>query len=130
MKKIIEINRVAAGVEDLAWGQGKVTQTRGGKEVEVTLINAMDIPYGENRTIADVIANGTQGLGIFTTSSVLIVNGVKDIEKATIVIPGDKVIQVNDLILDGLQILGKVTKIIGTKVRVEYYATLKGDKGD
>ena len=114
MKKIIEINRVAAGVEDLAWGQGKVTQTRGGKEVEITLINAMDIPYGANRTIADVIAVGTQGLGIFTTSSVLIVNGVKDIEKATIAIPGDKVIQVNDLILDGLQILGKVTKIIGT----------------
>ena len=68
MKKIIEINRVAAGVEDLAWGQGKVTQTRGGKEVEITLINAMDIPYG-NMTIAEAIAGGIQGLGIFTTSS-------------------------------------------------------------
>ena len=130
MKKIIEVNRQLAGVEDFLWGEGTVTQTRGGKEVEVTRINAMEIPYGANRTIADVIAEGTQGLGIFTTSSSLVENGSVSIDRSTVNVSANKVIQIDDLILDASSILGKVTTLEDTTITVEFYATIKGNKGD
>ena len=99
MKKIIEVNRQLAGVEDFLWGEGTVTQTRGGKEVEVTRINAMEIPYGDI-TIGEAIAGGIQGLGIFTTSSSLVDSGSVCIDRTTVSVPANKVIQVDDLILD------------------------------
>ena len=128
MKKIIEVNRQLAGVEDFLWGEGTVTQTRGGKEVEVTRINAMKIPYG-NITIGEAIAGGIQGLGIFTTSSSLVKNGSVSIYRSTVNVPTNKVIQVDDLILDAFYILGKVTTLEDDTITVEFYATVKGDKG-
>jgi hypothetical protein len=127
MKKIIEVNRQLAGVEDFLWGEGTVTQTRGGKEVEVTRINAMEIPYG-NITIAEAIAGGIQGLGIFTTSSSLVKNGSVSIDRLTVSVPANKVIQVDDLILDAFSILGKVTTLEDDTITVEFYATVKGKK--
>ena len=89
MKKIIEVNRQLAGVEDFLWGEGTVTQTRGGKEVEVTRINAMEIPYG-SITIGEAIAGGIQGLGIFTTSSSLVDSGNVIIDRSTVNVPTNK----------------------------------------
>lgn len=129
MKKIIEVNRQLAGVEDFLWGDGTVTQTRGGKEVEVTRINAMEIPYG-NITIGEAIAGGIQGLGIFTTSSRLVKSGSVSINRSTVSVPANKVIQVDDLILDAFSILGKVTTLEDDTITVEFYATVKGEKGD
>ena len=127
MKKIIEINRVVAGVEDLAWGQVKVTQTRGGKEVEITLINAMDIPYGANRTIADAIANGVQGLSVLVTSASITENTDTIIPKTKINVPAGKILQVGDLVLDTASNVGRVASIDLHTVTLTFYASLKGD---
>lgn len=51
----IELNQL--GYEDLLFGVGIVTQTRQGKEVQVSQINAFNIPFDENHVIADVIAD-------------------------------------------------------------------------
>lgn len=51
----INIERNLAGKEDLALGLGKETQMRAGKTVEVTRINAHNIPFDDNHSIADVI---------------------------------------------------------------------------
>jgi hypothetical protein len=123
MKKIIEVNRQLAGVEDFLWGDGTVTQIRGGKEVEVTRINAMEIPYG-NITIGEAIAGGIQGLGIFTTSSSLVDSGSVSIDRSTVSVPANKVIQVDDLILDAFSLLGKVTTLEDDTITVEFYATV------
>ena len=89
MKKIIEVNRQLAGVEDFLWGEGTVTQIRGGKEVEVTRINAMEIPYG-NITIAEAIAvSGTGNAGSATKlATARTIGGVSFDGTANINLPG------------------------------------------
>ena len=51
----IKINRQLAGVEDIAWGTGTVTQLRGGELVEITEINAGNLPFDESLTLQQVL---------------------------------------------------------------------------
>ena len=60
MPKEIIINRQKLGIEDLAFGTGTETQTRGGQSVEITLINAANLPFNETQTLFDWVK--TSGL--------------------------------------------------------------------
>lgn len=80
----VTLNRQKLGIEDLEWGTGTVTQTRGGEQVTITRVNAADIPYDDLQTLSQAIAPlVTQILpnlpGILATSEniddVLIVSG-------------------------------------------------------
>ena len=53
----IEINRQLLGLEDLAIGIGTVVQTRSGEEVDITKINADNIPYDADTSIKEKIDN-------------------------------------------------------------------------
>ena len=48
------LNRQQLGIEDLVFGHGTVTQTRGGITVEITKIDAENIPYGSG-TLGDLV---------------------------------------------------------------------------
>lgn len=50
----VTLNRQQLGIEDLVFGHGTVTQTRGGIAVEITKIDAENIPYG-NGTLGDAV---------------------------------------------------------------------------
>jgi hypothetical protein len=47
----ININRQLLGVEDFLFGEGTVTQTRGGQSVSITKINAKNLPFDETQTL-------------------------------------------------------------------------------
>lgn len=49
----VTINRQLLGVEDLLFGTGTVTQTRAGQEVEITEINAGNLPFDETQTLLE-----------------------------------------------------------------------------
>lgn len=49
------INRQLICMEDLAIGFGTVTQTRSGKQVQVTRINTGDLPYDGVSTLGDKV---------------------------------------------------------------------------
>lgn len=51
----ININRQLLGVEDFAWGEGKVEQIRGGQTVLITEINAGNLPFDESLTLKQVL---------------------------------------------------------------------------
>ena len=51
----VTINRQLLGLEDLAFGVGTVTQTRGGVSGNVTLINAANMPFDESFTLQQVL---------------------------------------------------------------------------
>ena len=48
------LNRQQLGIEDLVFGHGTVMQTRGGVDVEITKIDAENIPYGSG-TLGDAV---------------------------------------------------------------------------
>ena len=58
----IEINRQLLGIEDLATGVGTVVQTRSGEEVDITMINAANIPYDDDTSIKEKIDNFSASL--------------------------------------------------------------------
>ena len=49
----INLNRQLLGLEDLAFGTGTVEQTRAGTKVNVTKINAGNLPFDETRTLIE-----------------------------------------------------------------------------
>lgn len=49
----VTINRQLLGLEDLLFGTGTVTQTRAGQEVEITEINAGNLPFDETQTLLE-----------------------------------------------------------------------------
>ena len=49
----INLNRQLLGLEDLAFGTGTVEQTRAGTKVNVTKINAGNLPFDETRTFIE-----------------------------------------------------------------------------
>ena len=51
----VTLNRQKLGIEDLEWGTGTVTQTRGGQQVTITRVNAADIPYDDLQTLSQAI---------------------------------------------------------------------------
>lgn len=51
----IKINRQLAGVEDLAWGTGTVIQQRAGELVEITEINAGNMPFDESLSLKEAL---------------------------------------------------------------------------
>ena len=51
----VAINRQLLGLEDLAFGVGTVTQTRGGVSGNVTLINASNLPFDASFTLQQVL---------------------------------------------------------------------------
>ena len=129
MKKIIEVNRQLAGVEDILWGVGKATQIRGGKEVEVTMVNAADIPFDEEKTVGQVVANGVQGSSIVTTSLVLD-ETTTEIALTDITMPAGRDLKATDLILSTSRVLFTITSFDDVNVYVEFFAFLAGPKGD
>lgn len=55
MAQKVIIERNLAGLEDLLFGTGVVTQSRGGKDVPVTRINAKNLPFDETRSLSQAI---------------------------------------------------------------------------
>lgn len=53
----ISINRQLLGIEDILLGVGTVVQTRAGVPVTVTKINATNLPFDEENTLAEVLSN-------------------------------------------------------------------------
>ena len=51
----VTLNRQLLGLEDLAFGVGTVTQTRGGISGDVTLINAANMPFDASFTLQQVL---------------------------------------------------------------------------
>jgi len=51
----IRIGRNKIGLEDVLFGVGIVTQTRDGKDVDVTRINAANLPFDETRTLKELV---------------------------------------------------------------------------
>lgn len=49
----ITLNRQLLGLEDILFGTGKVTQTRGGQQVDITKINASNMPFDETQTLLE-----------------------------------------------------------------------------
>ena len=49
----INLNRQLLGIEDLLFGVGIVTQIRAGKNVNITRINAGNLPFDETRTLLE-----------------------------------------------------------------------------
>ena len=53
MSREININRQLLGLEDLLFGVGIVTQTRAGQSVNITRINASNLPFDETQTLLE-----------------------------------------------------------------------------
>ena len=51
MSREININRQLLGIEDLLFGFGQVTQTRAGQSVNITKINAGNLPFDETQSL-------------------------------------------------------------------------------
>lgn len=56
----VNINRQAAGLEDLLFGVGTVEQLRQGVMVEVTRINAANLPFDESQNLAEALTPITE----------------------------------------------------------------------
>lgn len=52
----VEVQKNLVAVEDILFGVGKTTQTRGDQQVIVTKLNAMNMPFDETQSLADRIA--------------------------------------------------------------------------
>jgi len=59
---VVTLNRQLLGLEDMAIGTGTVTQTRGGKEVEITEFNVSVLPFTDDLTLGDVIVEMNENL--------------------------------------------------------------------
>ena len=57
MTQRINIERNKAGLEDLLFGIGTKIQSRAGKEVKVTKINAQNLPFDELRSLSQAITD-------------------------------------------------------------------------
>lgn len=55
MTQRISIERNKAGLEDLLFGTGVETQSRAGRDVVVTKINAQNMPFDESRNLAQAL---------------------------------------------------------------------------
>jgi len=53
----VTLNRQKLGLEDLEFGTNTVTQTRGGKPVTITQINASNLPFDETKSLQDVYSD-------------------------------------------------------------------------
>lgn len=51
----VNLNRQLIGLEDIVFGEGTVEQTRGGQTVEITKINAANLPFDEVNTLQEVL---------------------------------------------------------------------------
>lgn len=51
----VNLNRQLIGLEDIVFGEGTVQQTRGGQTVEITKINAANLPFNEINTLKEVL---------------------------------------------------------------------------
>lgn len=51
----VNLNRQLIGLEDIVFGEGTVEQTRGGQTVEITKINAANLPFDEIHTLQEVL---------------------------------------------------------------------------
>lgn len=51
----VTLNRQLIGLEDIVFGEGTVEQTRGGQIVEITKINAANLPFDEIHTLQEVL---------------------------------------------------------------------------
>lgn len=60
----VNVQKNPAALEDLLMGVGTVTQTRGGQEVEVTKINAANMPYDGMMSLADKVTELNDQLAI------------------------------------------------------------------
>ena len=49
----INLNRQLLGLEDILFGVGTTTQTRGGQQVDITKINAGNMPFDETQTLLE-----------------------------------------------------------------------------
>lgn len=52
---VVNINRQKLGIEDLTFGVGTETQTRQGQQVEITQINAANLPFSASQTLQEVL---------------------------------------------------------------------------
>ena len=68
--KNIALNRQLLGVEDLLLGIGVLEQTRGGVKVNITKLNALNIPFDDVKTIADIL-NEKLDITSYTAQSIL-----------------------------------------------------------
>lgn len=83
----VNINRQLAGLEDLLFGFGTVTQTRQGEIVVVTKINASNLPFDETQTLQDVydtlaplVASVTELLTIYNNlDEILLTDDIYDL---------------------------------------------------
>ena len=57
MSREININRQLLGIEDLLFGFGQVTQTRAGQSVNITKINAGNLPFDETQSLLQWVQN-------------------------------------------------------------------------
>ena len=57
MTQKVSIERNLVGLEDLLFGTGTATQSRGGKDVTVTKINAQNLPFDESRSLSQAITD-------------------------------------------------------------------------
>ncbi len=55
MTQRITVERNLAGLEDLAFGTGSVIQSRNGKDVSITRINAKNMPFDELRSLSQAL---------------------------------------------------------------------------
>ena len=68
MSREININRQLLGLEDLLFGVGIVTQTRAGQSVDITRINASNLPFNETQTLLEWVQSlNLEVLGSMTT---------------------------------------------------------------
>lgn len=51
----VDLNRQLLGLEDITFGVGTVTQTRGGQQVVITKLNAANLPFDEINTLQEVL---------------------------------------------------------------------------
>lgn len=55
MTQRINVERNQAGLEDILFGTGAEVQSRAGKDVVVTKINAQNMPFDESRNLAQAL---------------------------------------------------------------------------
>ncbi len=73
----ININRQLLGIEDLLFGFGQVTQTRAGQSVDITKINAGNLPFDETQTLIQWAQNvNLAELGAMTVELQAIYNSI------------------------------------------------------
>lgn len=107
MSTEIRINKLLATAEDIALGEGTVEQTRNGKTVTLTKVNAGTIPYDETKSIKDKIDASGGGSGQMLGEGPIkaISYGAQDISEDIVIgILGTESVPLNAMAIDSVTI--------------------------